>query len=273
MKKSTSLQNKIKAYSAVALSVVGIGSLQSQVVYHDVIPDRVLTGNPETFDIDMDGNSTMDFQVQTRLGHQTNLNNLNGANNFIAGSTVAYTSFGYAQAFALGNPIGPALTNWASSPTQMILASTWNSTPYGNFGDGQIHYAAVNFKIGTNVVYGWIRFTAIPQNGATVTVMDWAYKSTPNTAINAGEGLVGINENTTQENINVFCFNKKLNINYLNATEKGNIKITNLMGQEIKNITITNSKMTIDMSDVVSGIYITTITNGENTITRKFNVK
>ena len=272
MKKTSTLQNKIKAYSSVALSVIGIGALQSQVIYHDVNPDVTLSGNPETYDIDMDGNSVMDFQAQTRLGHQSNLNNLITANNLIAGSTVYYTSLGYAQAFALNDPIGPSLTNLISV-SQMVLAPTWASSPYGNFGDGAEHYAGVKFKIGTNDHYGWIRFTGIPTNGATLTIMDWAYESTPSTPINAGDMGVGINENTLAQNIAVFCYNQKLTVKNLNNTLGGTIKISNLMGQEIKNIGITDSKMTIDMNGLAAGIYVATINNGKNTVNRKFSVK
>ena len=42
MKKNSTLQNKIKTYSAIALSVAGIGSLKSQIIYHDVVLDNAV---------------------------------------------------------------------------------------------------------------------------------------------------------------------------------------------------------------------------------------
>jgi len=274
MKKTSTLQNKIKAYSTIALSVVGVGALQSQIVYHDVIPDKVLTGHPETFNIDMDGNSVNDFQAQTILaapGYQANLLNQIPANNAIAGSTILYTSFGYVQAFALNNPIGPSAT-WKTQ-NRMVLASSWYGAFYGNFGDNQPHYAGVRFKIGSNTHYGWIRFTGIPQTGMTMTIQDWAYNSVANTPINAGVTGVGINELPNNEAVKLYCYNKMLNINNLNNKEKGNIKISNLMGQELRNIAINDSKMVIDLNNLPLGIYLVTIQNGNNNFTRKINVK
>jgi hypothetical protein len=271
MKKNTTLQNKIKAYSTIALSIAGIGMVHSQIVYHDVIPDKVLTGSDPTFNIDMDGNATDDFQAQTDGSIRAQLNNLITANNGVVG--YGSSAWYYAKAFALGETIGPSTSYW-NNAGRNILASAYStsSSGWGFFGDEAEHYAGVKFQIGSNVHYGWIRFDDIPNNGTTITIMDWAYNSVANTAITAGTTGVGIIENSNPKNIAVNYHNKKVNVIYLDPNEKGSIRITNLMGQEIKNVDITDSKMSINMSDVTSGIYMVTINNGKNNFTRKVSV-
>jgi len=273
MEKTFTLQSKIKVYSTIALSFSGLGALNSQIVYHKCIPPIILNGSNPTYNIDMDGDSTNDFQAQTDGVVRAQLNNLIPVNNGVAG--YGSGAWFYAQAFASNQNIGASVGNW-NNAGRNILASAYslNSSGWGYFGDGQDHFAGVKFKIGSTLHYGWIRFSGIPNQGTTITIMDWAYNSVADTSILAGEGIVSeITENTSPENIAVFYFNKKLNINFLNANDKGYIKISNIMGQEIRNVGITATKMTIDLGDVSPGIYVVSINNDAKKITtHKFNV-
>lgn len=64
------------------------------------------------------------------------------------------------------------------------IAGTWASNATG--------FAGIQFQIGANTHYGWIRLKWTDSADAgpdpnTVTVMDWAYNNTPNASILAGD--------------------------------------------------------------------------------------
>lgn len=54
--------------------------------------------------------------------------------------------------------------------------------------------------------------------------------------------------------------------------ENGTAIILNLLGQEMRNFALTGSVMSVDITDLKSGIYFLSIQNGDTTIVKKFKV-
>ncbi len=276
-KTNTNFENKLKAYSTLALGVLGVGAVNAQVVYHDVNPDRVFTASTagDTMSVDMNADGAIDFQFQLRTygtaNIQANLNSLDTTNNLILGSIPVYSQMGYALALALNAPINSTNTNWHHGVGQMILASVYSGTNYGNCSGAADKYLGVRFKAGVNTLYGWIRISNVTATGASVTLKDWAYNSTPGGAINAGEGTpAGINE-PKLENVAIFAANKQVNINF-HETLTGNVRITNILGQEVANQKINSKNMIINLENQKAGIYIIDVQSNQGVISKKVSL-
>ena len=63
-KENSTLLKKLKQYSALAAPMLATAGFASgQVVYHDIVPDRILTGNSpaDTMLVDMNNDGVIDF--------------------------------------------------------------------------------------------------------------------------------------------------------------------------------------------------------------------
>ncbi|MFZ4741567.1 MAG: T9SS type A sorting domain-containing protein [Bacteroidales bacterium] len=275
-KTNTNFENKLKAYSTLALGVLGVGALNAQVVYHDVNPDRILTATAaaDTMLVDLNADGINDFQFNLRTygtaNIQADIRSID-TNNLVLGTLQAYTSLGYALPLALNAPINSTNTNWHAGVGQMVLASVYNSTNYGTCGGAADKYLGVRFKAGANTHYGWIRVSDVATTGANVTVKDWAYNSTAGAAINAGQGAgVGVNE-PKLENVSIFATKKQININFRSSLT-GSVRVINLLGQEIANQKINDKSMIINLENQKAGLYIIDIQSNEGVISKKINL-
>lgn len=90
--------------------------------------------------------------------------------------------------------------NTTSLATEGILAayrSVEANLPYGSYsyylyiGDflGQERFLGVRFFIGSDQHYGWVRINTPGTQVEPLTIVDWAYETTPDTRILAGDGL------------------------------------------------------------------------------------
>lgn len=273
--KPTNFERKLKSYSALAtgvLAIAGAGTVQGQIVYTDVNPDRnLVTG--DTMNIDFNHDGVIDFYIQMRdalpSGTQCNFypNNPNTAQ--CLGTLVSYTNLGYADALAANAPINATNPHWNPGVSQWVFASVWGTTFYGHFGDGNEHYAGIYFQDGSGGKhFGWLRVTAITAAGTTCTVKDFAYETAVNTAINAGAGSVSVPEIDNSLKANIFSNDKKIHVR-LNKTVNGTISVLNTLGQSVKSQEIINNNNVIEMSDFSSGIYIVNIQMGASKISRK----
>lgn len=274
-----SLNNKIKAYGTIAASILGVGAVNGQIVYNDINPDAVITvttgaADADAYTVDLDGNATDDFSIENRVYGtsfdlvQANIMSLDSAN-LALGTMGAYTSFGYASAVNSGTAIGAGST-WNAGVAQMVLASVYGGTFYGNLGDGLEHYLGVSFVDATSTYYGWIRINAIPQDGSTVTIMDYAYESTADTDILAGATITNIAEDLNNFDAAVYSNNKELNI--ISDNNNVIVKVYTTTGQLIRSEEVNKGHTVLNMADLSSGIYVVTLINNNNTITRRINL-
>ena len=102
----------------------------------------------------------------------------------------------------------------------------------------------------------------------TVKLLPSKIESTPAVSIAAGDaGSIGI----TPVNANgykIYAFNKQVTIELKNNLP-GDITITNLMGQAVKQVQINSSAMSIDLSDLSEAVYLVTIRQDGNVFTQK----
>lgn len=135
---------------------------------------------------------------------------------------------------------------------------------------GQDEYLAVRFNlIGTNVYYGWIRFTLTA--AGEYIYKDYAYNATPNAAIKTGDkgaSTAGINSLVNNSNFVVYPNPAKNTVHVENTSnvKVTAIKILDVTGKEVKSIDSISNNQAIDISDLTTGIYVINMFNNDKKI-------
>jgi hypothetical protein len=181
MKKS--LQEKLKAYSAVAGSVAAT-SAGAQIVYTDVNPDFVAhdsviyvldLNNDLTPDFGFAADTAMNGVVVTAYAVAVALDS-----NQILGSNYSFYSYNIPQPYALnnGDSIKPSSVTWLDS-NYTYLGVIYPPFVLGNWVGATDKYLGLRVKAGGQYYYGWARLT-VPMTSDSIIVKDYAFESTPN---------------------------------------------------------------------------------------------
>lgn len=191
-RKNTSSKNRsvqqvakrLAAYSAAAgLGAFACGeTADAAISYTDVSDIVVDAANPTGGYFDMDGDTVPDFRIRFQSGYAPAAIRFQGAYASADLTNTAKGSTYYVRSFESGDLIGPGASE-ANVPG--IVSS--NATNFGNPIDPQ--YAGIRLDIGGSTHFGWVRIKTEYVGGAstlTGTIFDWAYETTPDTAIAAG---------------------------------------------------------------------------------------
>jgi len=270
MTKKTTFNKKLAAYSVLAAAgIASIGAVDAQVVYVDITPD-VTVAPLDSFLLDLDTDAQVDFKFKDRVSHQANIFN-SAYYNYAIASAGFTGGFYYGIVLNLNDPIDPSDTRFQMG--QVVLASTWSSSTYGNFGDGVDHYVGLKFQIGANNYHnGWVRVNCGSITGHPYVIKDYAYESTVNTSILAGQTSSDIND-LPMDMVSVWSFNNDINVNfgpvsYNNAV----VKVYNNAGQLVLTEEINSQKTKISMETQAAGMYMVQITNGNSVLNKKISL-
>ena len=181
------------AYSAAAgAALTMVPSAEAAPVYSGLQDIRIALGpsSPSSFTVsspfDLDGNGFNDFAGRINR-------------DFIPHSTDTISLAGRFEYPPVGGDIfiNPTGFKLASGDTISSLAGTFNfyrvflgrmysdRPPGGPFLPSQAGFVGVRFKRDDNNHFGWIR---VHIDRGALTIKDWAYESTPDAPIRAGEG-------------------------------------------------------------------------------------
>jgi hypothetical protein len=197
---------QVAAFGAAASSALVMMSQAEAAVVHTTpgAPLHVLptpawasstTGATATAPINLDGDANVDFRLYGFGGSvwSDGLSSYypsaglkpNGVNRMIGGTSYGY---GTLRKLASGANIGPG-GSWTSRSYAAAFFSTYPNNKHGvdgwNGTNGEIGFAGVEFRIGANTHYGWIRLQLGSAPGE-ISALDWAYEDCPNTPIAAG---------------------------------------------------------------------------------------
>ncbi len=235
--------------------------LYSQIIYTDVTPDA--TPNV-TYPLDLNNDAIVDFMIQF------------GSSGGVATGVMCYPQNNNAYA---GDFAGGLHLPWALSTSSAICASltTWyDSNNPGTMGLGAStgywpgatnKYLALKLVVGSNTYYGWARLDFLAMSGS-FTIKDYAYQSTPNTCIQPGQTVSGIDENTNKTISSIFPnpFISSTTIQTIANLKNASLTICNSYGQTVKQIkNISGQTVSLCRDNLSSGVYFIRLTE-ENKI-------
>lgn len=179
-----------------------------------------------------------------------------------------------------GTILGGNYLPWALAATSTICPSTatwYDANHPGTLGWGTNlgywvgetdKYLALKLIVGSNTYYGWARIDVV-QTSSSFTLKDYAYQSTPNTCILAGQTNLGnseiANKNSGLIYPNPMSASATLQTNY--PINNATLTIYNTHGQTVKQVThISGHNIKISRENLQNGLYFIHLTEGNTTI-------
>ena len=268
---NNTVESKIKRYSALAGGLTAVaGVANAQIVHTEINPDTFITGNGAVYNLDVDNNGVVDYTFYTitssityTFGNSSTFINFSGAYMNPAasaiGSNASFSSFDG----CVGGVADVSLINPSSSSSYTFSI--------GNFleADG---FVGLKFQNSGNTHYGWVRIE-VANGGDFLFVKEYAFESTPNTAINAGEtanGPVGIAD--LENSVNINNFNNQLKITSSKILTNGIINVVSISGKKVVYKSFNINYERIDLNDLSTGIYIVNVYSDQGVINKKIYV-
>lgn len=283
------LTKRLKQYAALAASAIATDA-SAQIVYTN-ISDTTLVNNGDYFDISLNNDGIMEARltmtksiysytsysiyIKVDMAKVQPLNSADVNMSFSATSTYSTSSFGIAMALSNNQTINNSLNAWSNTSAYLggyadiRTASTSYTTSIGQFPGAGDKYLGVKFVIGTNVHYGWVRLD-MSSLSDSLTIKDYAYHSTPNTPIAAGDtGLtVGVDKVKNVKQFDFYASNGR--IIFKDKLEPQTVlSVFDLSGKLIERRALSNGQTDASLKQSLSGVYIVELRNGEGVRRKK----
>ena len=288
MDNKSTLENKLKKYTALASGITVIaGAANAQVLHTDLNPDVILTGQGAFYLMDLNADGTDDFTFVTADTTVTGTTSgLSYTLDVKAGvvypgsgnSWMANSSDTTVANVPNGSSIGPSDFNGLGTSGSYLgmmldisipMISYSLTYPGGNFlgSDG---FVGLKFDISGSTHYGWAR-VEMSSTGNTLTIKEYAYESTAGTGILAGANGVGINEVSSL--IEIRNVNNEILILTTETLNNAEATITSISGKQISKQSINNQVEKINLNEVSSGIYFVNVRTDAGITTKKVYVR
>jgi len=292
---NTILLKKLGQYSALAAPFLsGIGAAHAQVIYHDIDPDVVLgIGDSYSLDLNNDGNVDFMFKVSTYgtsgslawdfaglIPYPASHSNPNGFAGYVNTFGGDPSLYGFPSMFNQSQVIDANLP-WKAMPDLIWIESSaeryfyagmvsnYYGEIFGQWSGAVDNYLALRFtKDGSAALnYAWVRCD-VDSDGTTLTIKDFAFEDTPDTPITAGE-FTGIS-NAAASNYNIYGYEGIAHIIVRNGSYQNvKISVTNLAGQIVLDDVLKDDNTTIDLNPYGKGVYVITLTEGDDVFSKK----
>jgi hypothetical protein len=122
-------------------------------------------------------------------------------------------------------------------------------------------YLALKLIVGANTYFGWVRIDVVPTS-TSFTVKDYAYNSTPNACIQAGQTTLGLEESNDPA-LTVFPnpFSSSTTIQTKGNLNDATLIVSNAYGQAVKCFEhLSGQSVSISRNDIPSGLYFFRLT-------------
>ncbi len=281
----SSRREKLARYSAFAGAVATAAGAQAQIIYTDVNPDATFsTGNQYSLDINNDATPDFVISAETISGSTSGVSYTGigvvistAGNNAVVGGPGTLLPADYASALNLYTMIDNTsayVQASSSSGIPIVMAGTGTAggllpITAGNWLGQSDKFLGLRFEAGGNTYYGWARLD-VDGTGSSFTIKDYAYESTPDAGISAGDQPVSVNEQNVANSVNMLLQGNDLVVNVLNTElHNGSVIVTNLAGQVVANHPINGTTGRYDVSSYAKGMYIITVRFNEGQKTQK----
>ena len=298
-KENSTLLKKLQQYSALAAPMLATAGLaNAQIVYTDIVPDKTLNADGETYNLDLNNDGLVDYVFFTIVGatytyagvYMPFMSAAFANSNEIVGTVKTYPTmagsvkFGFPYKLNLADQIDSAqplfgLQDIVFNTSHLFrppMYSFIDGNPYGNWGGG-VTDKYVGFHFTPDSVkwyFGWARCD-VAADAKTLVIKDYAYDSIPDEGIAAGAGAnVGIPVTPTMQPFRIFSFEGVANVIVSDGKlEDAFITITNSLGQTVMSQPITNKLTQVDLNQFAKGIYLVTVNRGEESFSKKVSFR
>jgi hypothetical protein len=296
MKKlSSTNKSRLKQYTAVAGAIVAQGNINAQIIVTDVNPDVVVDSlsAPYALDFNNDANPELNFFVQhitgasstqgvqfTYEGAVAGVNITSGMNLVGAVGTGSSSSSFQLSALNSGDTISIAANFGTSSGNALGLdilvdAGILGQLPIqqGNFLNQSNKYLGGKLTAGANSYYGWVELS-VNANASQITIHKYAYQSTPNTQILAGEGSnVGLDNVALADKVTIVGKPEQVSINVTPDLIGASVSFVSMSGQTLKTEMLSDVNNSISYEGLSTGIYQVVVSNSTEKTTQRIYVK
>ena len=271
MKKTTQgdLSKKLLKYGALSAAVMGIADASGQIIYTDIADITLTPGGTEFVNLDIDLNGVDDYQVANN-GNGAFFLPINTAGTAVAGPNgfIGFNpSYAYPSNLASNVPVDSNNNIIGSAGTLFFGANCAYSSDWcGGVTDG---YLGLVLDIAGSTHYGWVRMD-LAADRSSLVIKDFAYNSVADESILTGQTL-GVADNIFND-FSYFVDSSK-NLNLVSSTPIENVKIHDLIGKELKNVTLNSSRASVSVSSLNAGIYLVSASAEGQTNTFKILIK
>jgi hypothetical protein len=279
--KKHDFEMKALKYSALAGSLTAFaGTAGAQIMYTDVSPDETYTED-EMYMLDVNNDATFDFgiiQFDTVVMYGSFSFPSEGVVLLTAGSNAAMSTSGqvnYLTALNLNDVIDNTQIFSNGTSSSPLIAGAYiggfANQGIGPWIDAVDHYMGLSFLAGSDFHYGWCRMN-LAANGKSFVIKDYAYESTPQTGLLAGQTVNNISE-LVSDAVSMQVINNTVQLNVLNNTfTNGNVQVINIAGQSVFTASL-NTDKNIDLNGYASGVYVISVSFDQGQVNHKLFVR
>ncbi|MEO5674343.1 MAG: hypothetical protein ABIQ74_06825 [Chitinophagales bacterium] len=275
MNKNISLSEKLLAYTAMTTAFFSAAkSSEAQVVYHDFIPDELLSGFSQ-FDLNNDGI----YDIAFNAAHVSNVMVYNSQNYYQVSCTASIRASSYNSLAGAASGLAPLNSgtviddnlSWIPSATFLLgylyrkdIAGIYSAE--GNWANTTNKFFGFRLKNNGGTYYGWMRMS-VDGYGCGVTLHDYAYNMLPDELIIAGDTgtatIISAQANTSQPQI--FVQDQILYVKLdQNPQVKANLTIVDVLGRN-RYATFSNQSLTqISIAELEQGEFLLVIRKGND---------
>ncbi len=242
----------------------GLSNLNAQIIYTDIDPDFVSENLGDYYYLDLNNDEVVDFSLISINYEILDYLEINSIENNVNGIISVTPWYAHPEPLDYGMEIFnlAGYTNGESYEPNGFFAIGFC------FGGGECFYdwenktnkfLGLRFLIDNNTHYGWARLDVT--SPTQWVIKDYAYESSPDTGILAGEPIFGLNQSNTLNNIIVVTSNKKISI--YNVEETTQYSLISMTGQCLLKGSISKENTTIDTTLILSGFYVIEFKNAQ----------
>jgi hypothetical protein len=265
--------------------------VNAQIVYTDIVPDSTYTVSSwriDTFNLDLNGDSTTDFLIKAarpRPRYPEDPYTCSVSITPLVNNAFMTTTLHTAKKLVPDDAISSSQA-WHNATlqylkwyqTEWVFTGGFVITNTGEWDSTVNGYVGLRLINGGQTYYGWVRIDVdVSPETASMTIKDYAYNSTPNQPILAGQTMTtAIIENTFTSSINLFPnpANSHITIDLGSLNQKVHVTIVDITGKVVYTTKATNTQeIEVDTKDFIVGIYMVQIQAGEFNGTKILVVK
>ena len=270
-------------------------SANAQIVYTDVIPDNKIDSTNIVYHLDLNNDGITDYNIT----YTTLTQSITCGGVFIRTSYIievapldsnevgrdVISSNGFPTALLLNSPIDDTLFTWLNGGSRALAVKGWTCGGWNmnqlityfacNFLNANSKYLALRLHVASQVYYGWVRLS-VASGVTNAIIFDYAYNSSPNQPILAGQTATGIIENSFASSINLFPnpAANNLTITLESSSKKVEVTIADITGKIIYSTTARETqKIEVNTKDYSAGVYVVQIQTADFIGTKKLVVK